>query len=67
MQVKKCGFALHSQFCQTNPFLVLNGFVNPGGFLLDAAWLHQENIIYFTAKTHLFCIGQTVFKEQCNA
>lgn len=60
-------FRLAFTILSVEPFLVLNGFANPGSFPFDAAWLHQENIIYFTAKIHLFCIGQTAFKEQCNA
>lgn len=51
----------------SDPFLILNGFVNAGSLPLHAPWLHQEKIIYFTAKSHSFGIGQTAFKKLYNA
>lgn len=51
----------------SEPFHVLNGFVNAGNFPFHAAWLHQENIIYFTAKSHSFGIGLTAFNKLYNA
>lgn len=51
----------------SEPFLILNGFVNAGSFPFHGAWLHQENITYFTAKSRSFGIGQTAFKKLHNA
>lgn len=63
IQVKNVYFAF--TILSAEPFLILSDLVNPGSF--DVARFHQENMINFTARIHLFRIGQPAFKEWCNA